>query len=326
MATDRPIKHLAAAMKHYPSTSRLVDTFRGNRDKDIQEWPSWCFIPMAGWYAIVSNDNADQCGPGGQLPLHLVSDVGRLAALGTWRYSQGIYSFDADLQHALCETVIAGSIPSEALFRLPEWCVYIETPGRTWLGDTLHGYWAHLEHDINSGRAELRLLMDTEQELLPIPVHIGKWTVTEAIDRSMSESTKQATKHNTTNFNVGMDTVASIAEEINPLISLLLYICSEEPEIDNSRQPGKHPQRATHKKVKGGWRLFPAEKPSRWVVGERIGQQLRQANQSLSPETGRKVKPHLRKGHWHGFWTGPKDQQQKFIYKWIMPMVVAGEA
>ena len=31
------------------------------------------------------------------------------------------------------------------LYRPPEWCVDIETPGRIWEGRTLHGFWAHLE-------------------------------------------------------------------------------------------------------------------------------------------------------------------------------------
>ena len=324
MTTERPINHLSAAMKLYPSTGRMVDMFRADRGKDIPDWPAWCFMPMAAWYAVVSQDNVSDLLPGQRLPPRLILDVGRLAALGTWRYSQGIYRLDTDLQAALGETIIIGDMPSEVLFRLPEWCVYIETPGRTWLGDTLYGYWAHLEHDVNSGRAELRLVLDTEQQLIPVPVHIGQWTVTEAIDRMVGESKRQADLNNLVKPPLSMDNVAAVATEINPLISLLLYLCSEEPDIDDERQPGESPHRAKPKKVKGGWRLFPAEKPRIWTVGSKIGEQLRQVNSSVSSETGRTVKVHLRKGHWHGFWTGPRTEKQKFIYKWVMPMIVGG--
>ena len=36
----------------------------------------------------------------------------------------------------------------------PEWCVYIAAAHPEWPG---HGLWAHLEHDVNTGRPELRL-------------------------------------------------------------------------------------------------------------------------------------------------------------------------
>lgn len=318
----RPANHLAAAMRLYPSTSRLVDEFRQSKGRDLPDWPAWCFMPMAGWYAIVSNDNADQCGPGGRLPLHLAGDVGRLAAMGTWRYSQGIYQFDADFMAALADTLIVGDMPSEVLYRLPEWCIYIDTPGITWLDSPLHGYWAHLEYDINSHRSELRLLLDTDNLLIPVPVHLGPWTVTESVDRATAEASKHASGAGLS-FTPSMDHVQQLAASINPLISLLLYICSDAPEIDNDRDPGASPKRPQPTKTKRGWRLFPAEKPRVWTVGRQIGEQLRAVNQATNA-TGRTVKAHVRSGHWHGFWSGPRDGQRRFNYKWLMPIIVGG--
>ena len=37
---------------------------------------------------------------------------------------------------------------------------------------------------------------------------------------------------------------------------------------------------------------------------------------------GRKVSPHLRRAHWHGFWTGSK-ADPNFKYKWLSLMVIA---
>ena len=62
------------------------------------------------------------------MPLNRVPDVGLLAAIGTWRYSQGIYRFDDSVYEALRDTVPSGDMPVDVLYRLPEWCVYIETP------------------------------------------------------------------------------------------------------------------------------------------------------------------------------------------------------
>lgn len=129
----RPVEHLNHAMKLYGSTGGMVDGFRADRGKGLPEWPPWCFMPMAGWYAVVCQDNFEQLLPGQRLPLHLIADVARLAAIGTWRYSQGVYRFDANLLTAITATVLKGDVPSTVLYRLPEWSLYIETPGHQWL-------------------------------------------------------------------------------------------------------------------------------------------------------------------------------------------------
>jgi hypothetical protein len=118
------------------------------------------------------------------------------------------------------------------------------------------------------------------------------------------------------------DAVQSIGNQINLMISLLLYLCSEEPEIDNAREPNTSPGRPRPIKTKKGWRLFPAHKPRVWTVGAGIGEQLRKAVAGV--ETGRTVKTHLRRGHWHGYWKGPHEGERTFICRWISPLVITG--
>lgn len=314
--TPRPLEHLNACSKLYPGAWRGVDTFRQDRGRDIPDWPAWCFLPMAGWYAIVSSDAGVDT-----LPHHLIPDVARVAAVGTWRYSQGIYRYDADALPALADTLLHGEMPVEVLLRLPEWCVYIETPGFEWAGAPLHGFWAHLEWDINAHRRELRLLLDTEGALIPQILHIGPWTVTEALDRSAGEAKRQATAHGMTAPDLAAY-VEGTAPALQPLLALVLYLCSDEPEIDDREHPGERPGRPQPKRTKKGWRLFPPAKPRVWTVGADIGEALRRDYDS--EPTGRSVRPHLRRAHWHGFWTGPKAGERRFRYKWLPPVVVAG--
>jgi len=81
----RPQMHLIAAGRLYPKARRQADQFRADRGKGaLPAWPSWCHLPMAAWYAIVSEGK-------GPLPLDRTGNVGRLAALGSWRVTQGIY-------------------------------------------------------------------------------------------------------------------------------------------------------------------------------------------------------------------------------------------
>lgn len=304
----RPVNHLNTASKLYPRAWQQVDTYRSDRGRGLPDWPTWCFMPMAAWCAIVTE--------GGALTPQLLPDVGRLAAIGTWRYSQGIYRFDDDARRAIADTVPNGEMPVEVLYRLPEWCIYIETPGMTFTGDALHGFFVHLEWDANTHRHELRFLLDCESNLIPLPLHIGKWTLTEAVDRALEESLKQARLAGVPESAVDP---GEIAAQLFGLVSLLLYVCSDEPEIDDEREPGVHPQRARPTKTKKGWRLFPAKRPRIWTVGRELGQRLRAVS---GDETGRTVTPHLRRAHWHGFWSGPRDGERRFGYKWLPPTVV----
>lgn len=275
-------------------------------------------MPMAAWYSIISAHHKTD-----RLPLNLIADVAQLSALGSWRYSQGVYRFDPDTFAALADTTVKGEIPSDVLLRLPEWCVYIEMPeDYRWFEKRLYGFWAHLEQDTNTNRNELRFLLDTETELKPHILHIGPWSTTEAIDRWFSEAKRQAGQAKVlipVSSEIGVS-VEIIAKSINPLVSLVLYLCSEEPEIVDPKVPEAKPHYPRPKKVKSGWRLFPPDKPKMWTVGEKTGTQLRHAN--ATEPSGRTVKPHLRRAHWHGFWRGPKTGERQFHYKWLSPIIV----
>ncbi|MCD2452364.1 hypothetical protein GO003_018410 [Methylicorpusculum oleiharenae] len=316
----RPIQQLNAIAKRYPNAWKQVDIFRQNRGKDLPDWPTWCFMPMAAWYSIISTHHKTE-----RLPLNLIGDVAQLAALGSWRYSQGIYRFDPDTFSALSDTLFKGEIPSEVLLRLPEWCIYIEIPeDYLWFDEKLYGFWVYLEQDSNTHRNELRFLLDTETKLQPQILNIGPWTITEAVDRWFSEGKRQAVHakvliHGTSELS---NSIEKIAQLINPLVSLVLYLSSKEPEIVDRAEPESKPSYPRPKKVKAGWRLFPPDKPKIWTIGEKTGEQLRQAN--ATEPTGRSVKPHLRRSHWHGFWRGPKAGERQFSYKWLSPIIVRG--
>jgi hypothetical protein len=154
----------------YPEAWRQVDDLRARR-KELGDWPDWCFLPLAGAYAIVSKGTTLQS-------IDQARHVGILGALAAWRVTQGIYRFDPTVFDALWDTPVTGDIPTEVLFHLPEWCVYIPTPDRRWRGDPLHGFFAHLEHDANDRRTELRFVLDITRsqgdDLEVLPLHLGR--------------------------------------------------------------------------------------------------------------------------------------------------------
>lgn len=315
----RPLAVLHAITAEYPRLGQWVNRMRAERGRSLPDWPEWCFLPFAGWYALACDQHQVS-----KLTPQQASGLAALAALGTWRYTQGIYRPDPDALAALSDSALNGDLPSDVLLRLPEWCVYVETPGLAYLDIPTAGFWSHLESDQNDGHIELRLLLDTDAGPLPAAIiYLGPWTLVEAINRSLATSASNAAEIGLP-LTLPVDTPQRIAAAIQPYLSLLLYLCSDEPDIDYSRLPNHWPGRPRPEKTKHGWQLFPAAAPRVYAVGQEIGRQLRAAVPPGDP-TGRHVRAHVRRGHWHGYWTGPRTGQQKFVYRWLHPYVAGGK-
>lgn len=326
-----PKKHLIAIGKKYPDAWRQVDLFRAGRGADLPAWPDWCFLPIAGWYSIVCREaQVKTLNPTLPPESRRLEDIGTLAALGTWRVTQGIYRFDPDLYAALISTPITGDLPCDLLYRLPEWCVYIETPGYrwkdAWKDAELRGFFAHLESDVSDGRVELRLALDMEPRPWPMVLHLGEWPLDEAVARALSEGEKNLAGHDwktAAERQSDMSEVARMAlEHLPPLLSLLLYLCSENADFPVERPTNPKPKRTK----KHGWRIFPAEATRVWEVGMRIGAALRRGNASEPAQGGgasASPRPHIRRAHWHTYLTGVGRTERRL--KWLPPIPVKVE-
>jgi hypothetical protein len=146
--TARLRVHVGTVRKRYPHAWEQLAAFRADKgSKELGDWPSWCWVPLAGAMAVVSEGRDE-------LAMERAGDVGIVGALAAWRMTQGIYQFDDTLIAALWDTSLEGELPVEVLYHLPEWCVYVPTPGRTFSGAPLVGFFAHLEHDTNDKRTE----------------------------------------------------------------------------------------------------------------------------------------------------------------------------
>lgn len=317
----RPLNYLNCLTKAYPDISANVNIMIQAKKDQKLDWADWCFIPFQGWHTYVCSSQ--------RLPFkNLVAarESAIVAALGTWRYSQGIYHINEHLIESLMDSPISGNIPSEVILRFPEFCSYVEIPDSVEFlifNDTrVYGFWAMLEHCVKENKAELRITLDTSAVLMTIPISIGAWSVDEAIQRmsinvnsAIDEMGYQAPKIN----DASMKRNADIA---NKLLPIILYLCSDCPDIEPSKQPTRC--NTIVSKTKKGWRLFPANKPKIIDVGASIGEKLKQ-HPPKHYGIGRPVRAHLRRGHWHGYWRGARTLDvRQFNYKWIPPMIVAG--
>lgn len=322
MSAPRPKQHLIQIAKQYPNCWRDVDEMRAGKGKDLPDWPSWCYLPIAGGLAIVSQHES---------MFDAASKAGVFTGLATWRVTQGIYRFDPDLYSSLLDTPLTGDIPCSILYQLPEWCVYVETPDDA--GSA--GFFAFLEYDINTARHELRLIFDLEAGALEqVILHLGDWSLEQALEKAMAEARRQLIKHDYSQAAFELNRLLDAGELVphqiamaQKALNLLLFICSQAGEVGT---PEHRPANPVPKRTRQGWRIFTAQKTQTWDVGVRMGAQLRRSMQGSWPagtgETSRTVRPHMRRAHWHGFWTGPRDpekvDQRKFTLKWLAPTPV----
>ncbi|EMG0736291.1 hypothetical protein V3F60_004045 [Salmonella enterica] len=285
--TVSPVGYLVKAGKLYPTLWQEIDLCR-----EDAAWPEWCFIPIGQVMDILSgkrNRNAVDM-------LKWAVDGAHLAGLAAWRVTQGIYRFDSDLYDSLIATPVAEvDLPSEVLTLLPEWGIYVETP----YGCCCQGFFAHCEWDHRTKTTELRLLLDVKDELLAVPVPL--------INSSLALSIETI-----------IPGMAGATVELEPLLSLLLYICSITADFGHYSAIKPEPV-----KTKRGYRLFPPAEPTIVQTGNRIGATLRVSRagreNGVGLPTGKVMPAHVRRAHWHGYWSG---NPRRFDVRWMPPILV----
>ena len=89
--------------------------------------------------------------------------VQALTALTTWKATKGVYVFDPTLIEELRNSSASEKIPSEVLFRMPEWCVYVACPGTNIMqGVVIHGFYAHLDKPAGDAPWSLCFVLDLD--------------------------------------------------------------------------------------------------------------------------------------------------------------------
>ena len=301
--------------KKYSTAWKLADEFRADRGKDLPDWPAWCFLPFAGWYAITCELLDKEPLSPDDMPL-----MQALAALGAWRPSQDVFTFDTTIYEAVVDTDLSGNIPCDVALRLPVWCAYLELQG-----DNAPGVFVHLEEDANDGRKEMRFLFHwASGEQRAIPLHLGNFSLEESIARMMTEAKRNAPEIKLIPFD------AEMQKWITHALNLTLYLCSDGIEWPTSGNNGQAPSSPHPQKTKKGIRLFPPDKMRIWHIGEEFGRVMRESRE-YAPKEGPhgSPSPHIRRAHWHGFWSGtikPKpgieSKPRRFDLRWMPPIPV----
>ncbi|CAK7009824.1 MAG: hypothetical protein DELT_00402 [Desulfovibrio sp.] len=324
----RPAAVLNEITRQNPSAWKTVEAVYLAKGKgDVPDWPAWCFIPLFPWRYIAAQ--------WAKLPDEKVTReiLMLLASVGTWRYSQGVYRFSPELYDALSKTDLNSKIPADVLLRLPEWSVYVEIPGLPWGADnTLWGFWAFLDWEVVTNTTTLHITCDLDRGFEARSLELGDFSLAESLIRMIEPAVKHKPGAVVRWEAYKGYILPELIERYSLLVSLLLYICSDDPEF-NGPESGVSPKRPQLTKVKTGIRLFPANGPRVWHTGLEIGERLERERVAaeLSAKERKGVKPHLRRAHWHGYWTGPRKKddgenntmERKFSHRWLPPIFVS---
>lgn len=261
--------------------------------REQQPWPAWCYAPTAVAFPLV-----------GERP----ALAAKVTALAAWRMTKTILRFDPTLRAALAETQLDAALPVDVLRRLPGWCIYVELNGMTTFRGPAHGVWCFLEP---GGATEtspffLSMLLNTahapesmgdERAMLGLNVKLEGDSLLESVRSTYHSADDELHRH--------------LAGIMQPILSLLLYVCSAGAELSQGGLPGWPAAPAPVRTRRGGERLFPADLPALWDVGLRLGAALRvayeasRADQHGADAAGRpSPAPHVRRPHWHTYVLG----------------------
>lgn len=322
-----PERQLAEINKRFPSLWKEVDACRAKRSRS---WPGWCFIPKSELETIFTPHLPTRINDDQQIEIYYLI---RLATvLIPWRVSRNVYRFDPDIYQALIDTSLKGKLPVELLMKLPEWTVYLETPG---LVHPTGG-------DVEGVAVSLNFTWENDIVLFFIPFCRNKRFVRAFILRedcfieaAIQEVVERyhdmigdmnLSKHKK---RLDLEDEISFASKV---VNLVLYICqtnSEYRDIRCADGSDRIPANPSPKKTKKGFRFFPPKKPTAWECGFRQGSEIRRALSEQSEYQGgthRSPIPHTRAAHWHTYIVGKgsrKDPSKgKRVLKWIHTILV----
>jgi hypothetical protein len=307
-----------------------MDEVRANASKD-SPWPQHVFLPVHWAGKVLAAHYSAQ---GIRVPptFDLVFPASVLAMFGAWRVTQGIYRYDPTLYDAIIATSLKGDIPIQVLQHMPEWCVYVETPGlvapvREGTEQPLSGVWAWWDWGPRENDHHLMALgfhvptLAREVSIMYVPMIEGI-TLDGAVDMVI-KGWREAAESGVAPEGPPENYAKVARPQLEKILSLLLYICSDGADHCKAGTTSTYPEPT---RTRHGLRHFPVDKPMVWDVGVRLGSALRRAAaralEDVQTASGDRRRPrfHVRNFHWHTFRTGPGRMGRRV--KWLPPIPV----
>ncbi len=263
-------------------------------------------------------------------PSVIGTDINLIEALSGWRPSKQIYRFDPEFWNLLTENTDFGlRIPVEILYRIPYKTVWIEP---------LNAF-VYFDAGYTENSVELKVLkfFDKTNCLQLIMKLVPGRTVLECLQITVRETMKYSNpdpaqkKLLEEGLEEAPEALCAVNKPLLDALQALLYICAENSDIKENPK-----QKTIYKK--------PADKPKdqfreirMWDAGSIIIRNMKKASAQhdlvsdlpsapKQSSSGWVVRPHMRRAHWHHYWTGKRDGKRTLILKWVAPSFVNADS
>lgn len=338
-----PISWIKRFPKNYPNGWKRIETARSRKGTSKSDsWPDWCYCPLSKLVDEVTLHEPFVKIRDGKIIYDKmrINLVNRLQVLGTWKQTQGIYRLDEVFFNHLVKTPIAGEIPVEILYYLPEWCVYVQFPDNNLFMPKAKGFFALLDYDSTIENPILVIYIDYDYYFSTNSLNLkgdikNSFNFTRTFLEGLGNRVGVPSDEHKKLLNPQQNEEGT-ENLFSPIISILLYLCSESADIKD--REGKKPSlvKSVNPSLISNLSTLPVYTPTIWEVGFRVGPILNPLKQqsskkdlvkedlakdSLEQVEHSSPKPHVRRAHWHGYWVGSKEEK-KFILKWLHPILV----
>jgi len=274
-----------------------------------------------------------------------VQDQVNLITLVNWRINKSIYQFEKTLIKDLGNVKLNKELPADLLYRIPEHCLHIdlsvlnktikEFSGVNYFKEPdkmVKGVFVRIAH--NNGKFEPKVpyllfgLLTEQKGFLDITngcLPLLKKTIYEISEDLKYFYLKKAVEHK---HLYDEDLRPLILKDVefwhsvySHLIPIILYLCTENAAIYDTQNKKVRPRSAAPKKVKKGMKIFPADKPKEYRIGNFNATKPLTSNNCSIQSTDRTVSPHVRSAHFHHYWKKTKKGKELTV-KWLPPILV----
>lgn len=241
-----------------------------------------------------------------------------------WSHSPQVFDFNRDLADELARTD-AADMPTGAVAGLPYPIQYVRSP----MGE-YDGFFAWTDRDFGSGDDVLVIMLIGRDSLgrvritAPLSGTIGELAMSgEGDNDEVTVLCAEIPRYDGADVD---EHLRRFADMMPRMLSMLLYICSDDPEVEvtyvppkesRGRRYGKHTNIETIRTVGARIGLALNAARHRSVYGEGVGH-------------GTTMPPHVRAAHWQHFWVGPRKGRtdgkpgDRCITHWIPPIAING--
>lgn len=292
----------------------IEEAWKINRDSRYSFWPQWCYVPVSLCMDLVGRNDISVYQNAESMIYARKAQI--ISVLAPWRESKEIFVLDPDVEKILSEQNDA-KIDSEILLKLPYDSFYIKTNFLD-AEEGVDGFFVSLDYDKKGNEIRFTYVCD-DLSYFEIPLILEYETIQQALDALYKDLDNDEWVDDEWN--------QKLCDLLNCSLQFVLYILSVNAEIEENEVQKKvyKPSNGSAKVVKDKYSEI-----RKWDVGYRIGAIIRDNKARIEQEREYKThpgshaskRPHMRRGHWHSFWTGPKKGNRKLVLHWIPPTFI----